>query len=680
MSNAKRMNEFKYIILDYLYRTRSRSCNRAKIFFATNTDTQYSAIFNKAFSSVCKTDFVLFDGEKASWNNEYFISMIHKEKTLEVTYRDKDRFFVTYENLFPIDEDIVVVKITDEKRRTGEVVKVIKRTNKHVLGILVQQGPATFVIPDDKKRYKYDLYVQSSIVSDIPNYSKVEVLIEPFNIGLKPVCRINRVVRNAMEHNEKNRRATLAKYGFNERFSEKAMQQAGEIKSRLSYAVQTNRVKLDAPAFILKTDRYSDLAYSAVKKNDGFTITVYIPDIANKIIENSSLDAEAREKGLSCDLYDYEATLFPKELLFNKLLFTEGKKSPAIAYQLHFDINGTRTDFSVFETIIEPVKVIFAEDLVKYLELRNEDLEDVYYPIIDELFAFVELYDVINKNPLVLNTVRATVTEDGKIINNNNLVSDLVYLLNLECEKITNNIFAYSSFPIIRQYYELPNMFLIERLFNHCNHLKEKPLCLLEEKISVDDIVAYVKDLDCDTATAIVTNINSIIKPAKYSKELMYNIKAGTCTCPIVNPARNYAALYNQRLLKRFINKNLFNDNVEDNVIKTINKVCEDLNYKELSKSNAEKEYLNTMVVDKIISEGMTFTALVYSFSPSGVNVVMSNGLHGLVRFEDYGLSDKEFTFEHKGEKKTLMIGDNIVISLDYFDVQRDRLIFQYVE
>jgi hypothetical protein len=223
-------------------------------------------------------------------------------------------------------------------------------------------------------------------------------------------------------------------------------------------------------------------------------------------------------------------------------------------------------------------------------------------------------------------------------------------------------------------------MFLIERLFNHCNHLKEKPLCLLEEKISIDDIVAYVKDLDCDTATAIVTNINSIIKPAKYSKELMYNIKAGTCTCPIVNPARNYAALYNQRLLKRFINKNLFNDNVEDNVIKTINKVCEDLNYKELSKSNAEKEYLNTMVVDKIISEGMTFTALVYSFSPSGVNVVMSNGLHGLVRFEDYGLSDKEFTFEHKGEKKTLMIGDNIVISLDYFDVQRDRLIFQYVE
>lgn len=679
MSNAKRMNEFKYIILDYLYRTRNRSCNRAKIFFATNTDRQYAAIFNKAFSSICKTDFVVFDGEKASWNNEYFISVIHKEKTCESVYRETEKFFVTYENLFPIDDDIVIVKITDEKRRLCEAIKILKRTNKHITGILVQQGCATFVIPDDKKRYKYDLFVHASLVSDIPNYSKVEVIIEPFDIGLKPVCRINRVIRNSIEHNEKNRRYILAKYGFNERFSDKAIKQASEIKTRLSYTVRSNRVELESQAFIIKSDRYSDLAYSAQKKKDGFIITIYIPDIANKIVENSALDCEAREKGLSCDLYDYESTLFPKDLLFNKLLFNEGKKSPAIAYQLKFDINGNRTDFSVFETIVEPIKTVFADELVKYLQLRNEDLEDVYYPIIDELFAFIELYDVINKDPLVFNPMKAIVTSDNKVESNKNVVNDLVYLLNNECEKITSDIFAFSNFPIIHQYYELPNMFLIERLFNHCSHLQEKPLCLLEEKIKASDIVNYVKDIDCDTATAIVSNINSIIKPVKYSKEIMYNLKAGTCTCPIMYPTRNYAALYNQRLLKRFINKSLFNDNIEENVIKGIGKLCEDLNYRELSKVNAEKEYLNIMVVDKIISEGMTFTALVYSFSPSGVNVVLQNGLQGLVRFDDYELSDKEFKFTHKDEEKSLLIGDSIVISLDYYDVQRDRLIFQYI-
>jgi exoribonuclease R len=176
-----------------------------------------------------------------------------------------------------------------------------------------------------------------------------------------------------------------------------------------------------------------------------------------------------------------------------------------------------------------------------------------------------------------------------------------------------------------------------------------------------------------------MTNINKMIGPVKYGVELFYNFQAETSTCPIVNPASNYCSLYNQRLLKRFINKKLFNDNVENSVLTNIDKICTKMNYKEKERDAAEKEYFNTIIVEKIIKDSMICDALVYSFSPSGVNVLLNNGLYGLVRFDEHGLSDKKFVFEHDGVQKSLFIGDNIVVSFNYFDVQRNRLIFSYI-
>ena len=681
MSNNRRLSEYKYIILDYLYKNRGKKFNRSKIFFANKIDTKYAPLFNKAYASVSKSEYVICEEERLTWNTDYFISMLHVKNNMEIVYNNEiEKYFASYDEIYPIDGDFVLAKVIDEKRRSCEIIKILKRTTKHIVGTFVQQGFTTFVIPEDKKRYKFDLYVNASLVSDIPNYSKVEVIIEEYNVGLKPTCRISRTIRNTLAKDEKNKIALLAKHGFSEKFSAETTKASQEIKARISQNYLTGKSKIEEPVFIIDTDRPYELAFSSAKTKDGYDITMFIADIASKIVENSVIDKEASEKGVSCQFIDETTSIFPKELLEDKLLFSPGCKRAAIAFKIHFDSLGNRTDYSVFETIVEPSKAIPIDDINTYINIRNEDFEDSYYSLMDEIFALIDLSECIDKTSLIFKDKYKFVLNNDKIINKKiSNIELLIELLKLECEKITSSIFAYSNFPIIHSYYELPSMFSIERLFNHCDHLNIKPTCLLEEKINPNDILTMLQKVDHDTAAAIMTNINKMIGPVKYSRELFYNFQTKTSTCPITNPASNYCSLYNQRLLKRFISKKLFNDNVENSVLTNIDNICTKMSYKEKEKDAAEKEYFNTIIVDKITKDGMTCDALVYSFSPSGVNVLLNNGLYGLVRFDEHGLSDKKFIFEDNGVQKSLFIGDNIVVSFNYFDIQRNRLIFSYV-
>jgi hypothetical protein len=58
----------------------------------------------------------------------------------------------------------------------------------------------------------------------------------------------------------------------------------------------------------------------------------------------------------------------------------------------------------------------------------------------------------------------------------------------------------------------------------------------------------------------------------------------------------------------------------------------------------------------------------------------MSSGLLGLVKFEDYEISDKEFVFFVNGERRVLKLGDKFKAKFHHYDIKSNRLIFEYME
>ena len=677
-----RTNELRYVILNYLYKNKNKQLTTRKIFFANNIDAKMSNRYKKMIEQIQQLPFVVASGDTLQWNNAYFIGKLYVQGVL-FTYRNQDKFVLdTKDDAFPIDGDTIIVKITDEKRLTGKIDCVIKRTSKTIRGILTKCGEYNFIIPEDKQKYRNDIFV-NGMLSEVENYSKVEIQLEEFNTNRKPVGSISRVLRSSVSDDDKNKLATLAKHGFHKKFSQNVIDESNNCKKRISLSTYSNRVVVNDPVFIISDSYYSDYAFSASKNQHGYDVTVYIPDIAAKVCEGTLLDKAAREKAISCRLNDERIEILPQEFLNDKIRFAEASKRAAIAFKMHFDVNGHRTAFDVFEAIITPCKAINAFELFQYLKYRDEVFEDNYYSIIDDIFAIVDLYDIMNKDALVFHkTRRIERIENGRIVyNGNKLMDELIYMFGLECEKIVGEIFMENKFPIIHSYYELPSMFNIEKLNNHCiPHGINITAHLVDEKLNAHKICEFVNSLyNQDLQSAIVANINHIIGPKKYSKENIYNFKAGTITCPIVEPTKNYASLYNHRLLKRYMNKKLFNDNVFDDVFVHIDKLCQHMTEKHKEKSMLEKEYLNGLLVEIFSSEENVQEAMVFGISPSGLTAILNSGVTTLVRFDDYVLSDKEFKFTYNNVEDTIIIGNKIEIAFSHYDVKYNRLIFQYI-
>ena len=676
-----RTNSIKYLILEYIYKNRNHALARPKVFFGLKIPTTNAAVFNKTFEMVKTMPYIVVKDNTVQWDNRYFIGKLHVDH-VEFVYRDNDKFLVSYQNmLHPMDGDIVVVAVEDERRLNGNIVDVIKRTTKSIRGTVSNLNGTVFIVPEDKSRYKHDIFVANA---DVPNYTKVEVKLDEFDTKLKPAGLIQRQIRNAAENNQKNKQALLAKYGFSSRFSEEELEEAKSIKKKISNGAYNDSVVVEAPVFLISDSYYTDMAYSAQKNPDKTVdITIYIPDIASKITEGSKLDKAALQRGVACRLNDESIDILPRELLDERLLFSEGQKRLSIAFKLTFDANGRRINYDVFEAVITPCKAINAFDFIEYLKYRDEMFEDNYYSIIDELFTLIDTYELMDKDCLSFYTRnKVDRVENGRlIINASKTIDDMAYLFGLECEKITAEILHKAKFPAIHSYKTLPSLFDIKRLQTQCSaHGITLDDILKSSKLNPKDLTEVMNSIfDSDIQTAILININNMTKECGFASKKVYNFMAGTITCPIANPSKNYAALYNQRLLRRYIAKTLFNDNVMYNVLGNIDAICDTLTDKENLRLRAESEYFNILLVDALTNDSEQ-TVLAYSTTPSGVYVQLNSGLLGLVKFEDYEISDKEFVFFIDGERRVLKLGDKFKAKFHHYDIKSNRLIFEYVK
>ena len=683
MSRIMRTNELLYIILKYLNDKRGSKLTQRKIFFANNIDNNNAAVYNKTFAAAVKSGYIVMNGDYASLSSEYFVNTFHVHKGFKYAFsNNREKYNVETHNTYPIDGDVVLVKIVDGLRLVGEVERVLKRTSKQVVGTFVNQGVASFVIPDNKLKIEYDIYVSNEMAEDTPNYSKVAVSIEPFDISLKPRGIIDKVIRNAAEDTANTKLSVLAKYGFSSKFSDAVLAEADKIKAKVSHSAFQERTIVDSPVFLISNSTSAPFALSAQKNKNGFEVTIYTADISAKVIEGSILDQEAQNKTLSCCLNNEFIDIFPQDFLNSKIYFSEGKKRLAVAFKLDFSADGRLCNYSVFESVVEPSACVDPEEFIQYLTFRGEDFEMAYSAITEDLMTLSDLYDVMDKSRLVFkrgNTIFIEKTNSSGY-RKENVLDNLFYLLKLDCEMVTAHIFAECKFPVVHSFYKLPSLLMIERLSRQCEPFNISPTCLLEEKIDYKEVNAFIRTMPENLRTAIKSNINDMIGPKQYSVERSYNFVAGSITAPIFNPTRNYAALYNQRLLKRYIKKTLFNDNVENKTLQTINNVCYELNHKSNKKHAAEKEYLLTSLIGTYMGEDVVYKATAYSISPSGVSIVFDSGLTGLVRFEDYALSDKEFKFVYKNNHHTIRIGDQFLVMFDYFDLKNNRYIFTYTE
>ena len=200
--------------------------------------------------------------------------------------------------------DRASVKVTGRDPRgrpVGEIVDVLERGNRRVVGRLHAEHGVLFLVPEDR-RIAQDILVPPAEVGKAKAGQVVTVeLVSQPSKHAQPIGRVAEVLGNTEDPGMEIEIA-LRKFDLPYEFSKKALTQTKGLPDTVREEDAAGRKDLRKLPLVTidgETAKDFDDAVHAVREGKGFRLWVAIADVSNYVRHGDSLDADAKERGTS---------------------------------------------------------------------------------------------------------------------------------------------------------------------------------------------------------------------------------------------------------------------------------------------------------------------------------------------------------------------------------------------
>ena len=209
------------------------------------------------------------------------------------------------------------------ERREGEIVEIIKRSEKPFVGVFHMVGANAWVLMQSRFM-PYDIEVdgQEALALGAQTGYKVAVRVEGWDRGEN--CPYGHVVDvlGAPGANETEMHAILAEFNLPYRFEKEVEDAADKIPSEITAADLADR-KDFRKTFTFTIDPadakdFDDALSFRPLENGNFEVGVHIADVSYYVKPGSPVDKEAQDRGTSVYLVDRTVPMLPEKLC-NKL-------------------------------------------------------------------------------------------------------------------------------------------------------------------------------------------------------------------------------------------------------------------------------------------------------------------------------------------------------------------------
>ena len=200
------------------------------------------------------------------------------------------------------DRASVKVAGRDQRGRpVGEIVDVLERANRRIVGRLHAEHGVLFLVPEDR-RIAQDILVPPAEAGKAKagQIVTVELVAQPSKHA-QPIGRIAEVLGNSEDPGMEIEIA-LRKFDLPYDFSKKALAQTKALPDAVRDEDYAGRKDLrDLPLVTIdgETAKDFDDAVHAMREGKGYRLWVAIADVSNYVRHGDALDADARERGTS---------------------------------------------------------------------------------------------------------------------------------------------------------------------------------------------------------------------------------------------------------------------------------------------------------------------------------------------------------------------------------------------
>jgi len=589
---------------------------------------------------------------------------------------------------------VVVFPARKGKRPEGQVVEVMQRSKKQIVGtISIRKGVAYFI--PDNAYFRRDIIIPGRLLNKAKNGDKVVVVIVDWPAKTRsPLGEVTHVLGKPGDNNVEMM-AILAENDFPLKFPDKVEKEANDIPKEIPESeIRKRRDFRNVTTFTIDPADAKDFddALSFEVLEDGlYRIGIHIADVTHYVRPGTALDAEAYDRATSVYLVDRTIPMLPEALSNN--LCSLRPHEDKLCYSAVFDLDDNAKVHKEWfgHTVINSDRRFNYEEAQEIIETGKGDLAEVMLKL--HALAQIMRKKRFDNNAINFETeeVKFKLDDEGHPIGvylkeqkeANWLIEEFMLLANRRvAEKIGKKKVAGKA----------PNVFVYR--------IHDKPL---DEKVNT--FKTFVKKLGYELKTSSTKSLSSSLNAmladqkgkADYDmlSKLSIRMMARACYSTdnighyglafpyythFTSPIRRYPDMMVHRLLDRYLaNKESVNQEQYE-------EYCKHCSQMEQQATQAERDSIKYKQAEYLADQvGEVFDATVSGISKWGIYAELKEskceGMIPMRSFDDdfYYIDEENYTLVGLHHGHSLRFGDSIKVKVVAVDLIKKQMDFDIV-
>lgn len=605
-----------------------------------------------------------------------------------------DDVFIANSNLHgAMHEDVVIVKIKKlkgNKKPEGEVVKIVKRGLKTVVGKIEVFKNFAYVVPDNKKIFK-DVFIDKNFTLNAKTGDKVFVKITDFDSkNLK-----GEVIENlGFDDGSINTDvlSIIRSYELIEKFNEQVLEEAKNIPQEVNESMIKNRLDLrNEIIFTIDGDDSKDFddAVSIDYEKGIYNLGVHIADVGEYVKYGSKLDKEAFARGTSVYFPNMVLPMLPVELSNGICSLNPKQDRLSLSCLMKIDRQGQVISYKICESVINSVERMTYNNVTKILQ-GDKELNDKYSHIVKSLKLMEELALILEKTRKDRGALDFDIPEPKIVLDSKNEdVEVLIKKPRTISERLIESFMLIANETVAKHFNELKLPFVYR--------VHEKP-----EEAKLQDFNAFVaglnmhlklENLSSKSMQAFLEKANALeckdvvnrvllrcMQKAKYASICLGHFGlAATNYCHFTSPIRRYPDLTIHRIIKMWLHNELDSKkiaNLKKFVVESSNQSSET----EVIADKAERDvddYYKARYMQKNI--GKFYDGVISGVTNFGIFVELDNTVEGFVSIES--LQGENYVYNEKllkisNNNHSYQLGQKVKICVESVNLDERKINF----
>lgn len=580
-----------------------------------------------------------------------------------------------------MDGDTVEVSLLAQKfgkNIEGQVINVLERAHKEIIGTLKKSKSFYFVESDDKKLH-HNIYISQKNLSHAKEGDKVVIGdLEWKSPNANPEGKIQEVLGKAGSYDAEIA-AIAREFGLSYQFPKDVIKQAESFSEKITKSEIKKRLDLRKEIiFTIDPEDAKDFddAVSIKKLSNGnFSVGVHIADVSHFVKKGSPIFNEAKKRATSVYIVGKVIPMLPEKLSNNICSLVPGKDRLTYSVISEITPRGKIVSYQIKKSIIN------SKRRFTYHEVQNiiDKGKGEFYNEINLLNQLAKTLRKkrIKKGSINFHTPEVEFKLDKKgipvdiqvkeIKESHNLIEEFMLLANQIIAGHINNSKDMNHLPFVYRIHDLPDKEKVEEFARFVKSLgysfdpkavnNSKQFQILLDKVKGSEEEAVINEIA----------IRSMAK-AIYSTDNIGHYGLGfKFYTHFTSPIRRFPDLIVHKLIYNYIES----AKEKNFSLAELEEICNHSSQKERSAVEAERMSVKLKQIEFLKNKiGEEFTAIVSGITNFGVFVELSHSLaEGLVRLRDidddfYIFDEKSYAIFGKRTGKRIRLGDKVNVKL----------------